>query len=322
MRIVFMGAGGIGGYFGARLIAAGVQVGFVARGAHAQAMRERGLRVRSPQGDFAVPTPHVHEDPAVLASQLAPELVVFAVKLPDAEAAAQRLAALVGPDTVVLPLQNGVEAAELLARHVPARAVALGLAYIPTKIAEPGVIEHGGGFARLRFGALHAGQQPVLEAFLAACGRAGIEAEMPADIRLASWEKFVFLTGLSSLTALTREAVGVVRAHAPTHELLHQVMREATARSRRGRAAARGLRRPPDGLCRHAACRHEGLDAARPGSWPPAGAALAGRGSGAAQRGARPGHPCLQLHLRRAGAIRGRAAAGLSGAQAPEKESP
>jgi 2-dehydropantoate 2-reductase len=241
MRIVFMGAGGIGGYFGARLIAAGVQVGFVARGAHAQAMRERGLRVRSPQGDFAVPTPHVHEDPAVLASQLAPELVVFAVKLPDAEAAAQRLAALVGLDTVVLPLQNGVEAAELLARHVPARAVALGLAYIPTKIAEPGVIEHGGGFARLRFGALHAGQQPVLEAFLAACGRAGIEAEMPADIRLASWEKFVFLTGLSSLTALTREAVGVVRAHAPTHELLHQVMREATALGR-----AEGVPLPED----------------------------------------------------------------------------
>ena len=208
MRIVFMGAGGIGGYFGARLIASGEQVGFVARGAHAQAMREQGLRVRSPMGDLAVPTPHVHEDPAALAAALAPELVVFAVKLPDAEAAAQRLAPLVGPQTVVLPLQNGVEAAELLARHVPAQSVALGLAYIPTKIAEPGVIEHGGGFARLRFGALHPSQQGVLEAFLAACRRAGIEAEMPADIRLASWEKFVFLTGLSSLTALTREPAG------------------------------------------------------------------------------------------------------------------
>lgn len=241
MRIVFIGAGGIGGYFGARLIAAGEQVGFVARGAHAQAMREHGLRVKSPTGDFAVPTPHVHEDPAMLAAALAPELVVFAVKLPDAQDAAQRIAPLVGPGTVVLPLQNGVEAAELLARHVPASAVAQGIAYIPTRIAEPGVIEHGGGFARLRFGALHPSQQGVLEAFLAACRRAGIEAEIPADIRLASWEKFVFLTGLSSLTALTREPAGVVRAHAPTRELLHQVMREATALGR-----AEGVPLPED----------------------------------------------------------------------------
>jgi 2-dehydropantoate 2-reductase len=229
MRIAFIGAGGIGGYFGARLIAAGEQVAFVARGAHAQAMRERGLQVRSPAGDFTVATPAVHEDPTVLAAGGPFDLVVFAVKLPDAEVAAQRLAPLVGPGTVVLPLQNGVEAAELLARHVGAGPVAQGIAYIPTKIAEPGVIEHGGGFARLRFGALQPAQQPVLEAFLAACRQAGIEAEMPADIRLACWEKFVFLTGLSSLTALTREGVGVVRAHGPTRELLQQVMREATA---------------------------------------------------------------------------------------------
>ncbi|MFM7533946.1 MAG: ketopantoate reductase family protein [Rubrivivax sp.] len=241
MRIVFIGAGGIGGYFGARLIAAGENVGFVARGAHAQAMRDHGLRVRSPMGDLQVPAPDVHEDPAALAAVGAPDLVVFAVKLPDAEAAAERLAPLVGPGTVVLPLQNGVEAAELLARHVPERAVALGLAYIPTKIAEPGVIEHGGGFARLRFGALHPSQQGVLEAFLGACGRAGIEAEMPADIRLASWEKFVFLTGLSSLTALTREAAGVVRSHAPTRELLRQVMHEATTLGR-----AEGVALPKD----------------------------------------------------------------------------
>ena len=241
MRIAFIGAGGIGGYFGARLIAAGEDVAFVARGAHAQAMREHGLHVRSPSGNFTVATPLVHEDPAVLAASGSFDLVVFAVKLPDAEAAARRLAPLVGPGTVVLPLQNGVEAAELLAQHVPPSSVALGLAYIPTKIAEPGVIEHGGGFARLRFGALHASQQPVLQAFLAACGRAGIEAEMPADIRLASWEKFVFLTGLSSLTALTREPAGVVRAHAPTRELLRQVMSEATALGR-----AEGVALPED----------------------------------------------------------------------------
>ena len=232
MRIVFFGAGGIGGYFGARLIAAGESVSYVARGAHAQAIRETGLRVKSPQGDLCVRPASVQEDPAALAAAGAPDLVVFAVKLPDAEAAAAQLAPLVGPDTVVLPLQNGVEAHELLARQVGAQAVALGLAYIPTRIAEPGLIEHAGGFARLRFGALHPAQQPVLQAFLEACQRAGIEAQMPADIRLASWEKFVFLTGLSSLTGLTREGVGVVRSHAGTRELLLQVMREAAALGR------------------------------------------------------------------------------------------
>lgn len=241
MRIVFFGAGGIGGYFGARLIAAGESVSYVARGAHARAIREAGLRVKSPQGDLLVQPASVHEDPAVLAEGGPPDLLVFAVKLPDAEAAAARLAPLVGPGTVVLPLQNGVEAHELLARHVGARAVALGLAYIPTRIAEPGLIEHAGGFARLRFGALQPSQQPALEAFLAACRRANIEAEMPADIRLASWEKFVFLTGLSSLTALTREGVGVVRAHAGTRELLQQVMQEAAALGR-----AEGVALPAD----------------------------------------------------------------------------
>ena len=238
MQIVFVGAGGIGGYFGGRLAAAGARVAFLARGRHAQALREQGLRITSPLGDLHLPAVTVAEDPASLP---AADIVVFAVKLPDAEAAAAQLPAWVRPGALVLPLQNGVDAAELLARHVGAPAVAQGLAYIATRIAAPGCIEHGGDFARLRFGALQPAQAPRLQRFLEVCRAAGIDAEMPADIRRAVWEKFVFLVGLSGLTALTRQPVGVVRADAELRRMLQAVMAEATALGR-----AEGVDLPAD----------------------------------------------------------------------------
>lgn len=229
MHIVFYGAGGIGGYFGARLLAAGSDVSFVARGRHAQAMREHGLRVKSPLGDVQVAAPSISDDPAALPKA---DLVVFAVKMPDAEAAAARLAPLLKLGTVVLPLQNGVEIVDLLTAALGAAPVALGTAHIPAKIAEPGVIEHAGGFAALRFGPLQAAQRPALEAFAAACARAKVQAELVGDIRRAMWEKFVFLVGMSSLTALTRLPIAVVRADAELRRLLQQVMDETAALAR------------------------------------------------------------------------------------------
>jgi 2-dehydropantoate 2-reductase len=223
MHIVIVGAGGIGGYFGARLIAAGARVSFVARGRHGEAIRAGGLQVRSPLGDLTVHPTAVSADPADLGSA---DLVIFAVKLPDAEAAASTLVPLLRGDTLVLPLQNGVEIAERLADRFGVASIASGAAYIATRIAAPGVIEHGGAFARLRFGALHPGQAQRLAEFEALCRRAGIDAECVPDIRRTVWEKFVFLVGLSSLTALTRQAIGVVREHAPTRHLLEQVMTE------------------------------------------------------------------------------------------------
>lgn len=238
MQIVFVGAGGIGGYFGGRLAAAGAQVAFLARGRHAQALRTEGLHVTSPLGDLHLPQVQVEESAAALPRA---DLVIFTVKLPDAQAAAAQLPALMQPGTVVLPLQNGVDIAEMLAAEVGAPAVAQGLAYIATRIAAPGRIEHGGDFARLRFGALHPAQQPVLERFAQACKDAGIDAQMPADIRRAVWEKFVFLVGLSGLTALTRQSVGVLRADPELRRLLHAVMAEATALGR-----AEGVDLPAD----------------------------------------------------------------------------
>ena len=229
MHIVFYGAGGIGGYFGARLLAAGEQVSFVARGRHAQAMREHGLRVKSPLGDLQVAVPSLSDDPARLGSA---DLVVFAVKMPDAESAAARLKPLLTADTVVLPLQNGVEVVDLLSATLGPQPVALGAAYIPAKIAEPGVIEHAGGFASLRFGPLQPEQRPVLEAFAVACTRAKVQVELVADMRRVMWEKFVFLVGMSSLTALTRLPIGVVRADPELRRLLQLVMEETAALAR------------------------------------------------------------------------------------------
>ncbi len=229
MHIVIVGAGGIGGYFGARLVQAGERVSFVARGRHAQAIRDSGLRVHSPLGDALVHPDAISDNPAVLGTA---DLVLFTVKLPDVEAAAEQLAPVMRTGTVVLPLQNGVDVAEMLGVHVGAEAVALGAAYIGVKIAEPGLIEHGGSFARLRFGALHPAQEPALRAFLAACQHAGIEAEWQDDVRRAIWEKFVLLVGLSSLTGLTRLAVGVTRADPELRRLLQQVMNEVAVLAR------------------------------------------------------------------------------------------
>jgi 2-dehydropantoate 2-reductase len=229
MRIVIVGAGGVGGYFGARLLAAGQAVTFVARGRHGQALREQGLRVTSPLGDLQVSQVDVVQPGA----QTAPaDLIVFTVKLPDAEAAAALLPPLMHPGTVVLPFQNGVDVAEVLTRHVGADAVALGVAYIAAHVAAPGVVAHGGSFARLRFGALQAAQEPVLRDFLAACQRAGIDAGLSDDIRRTVWEKFVFLVGLSGLTALTRLPIGVTRADPELRRLLRDVIGETWALAR------------------------------------------------------------------------------------------
>jgi len=242
MHIVFYGAGGIGGYFGARLLAAGENVSFVARGRHAQVMREHGLRVKSPLGDVQVAVPSLSDDPAALPKA---DLVVFAVKMPDAEATAGRVAALMQPGTVVLPLQNGVEIVDVLSAALGPEPVALGVALIPSKIAEPGVIEHAGGFASLRIGALQPAQRPVLDAFAAACGRAGVGVERVDDMRRAMWEKFVFLVGMSSLTALTRKPIGVVRSDPELRRLLQQVMDEVAAL-----ALAEGVTLAPDFVAR------------------------------------------------------------------------
>ena len=205
MRIAVMGAGGVGGYFGARLAQAGHDVAFVARGRHLLAMKERGLSVKSALGDLRLARPVVTDDPATLGWF---DVVLFAVKLWDTESAAAAIKPLLAAGGVVIPFQNGVESIERIGAVVGEAQVMGGVAYIAAKIAEPGVIAHTGTMARLRFGAVVSAQQPAAEALLDACRGAAIDAEIVADIRQALWMKFVFLSALSGMTAATRQPIG------------------------------------------------------------------------------------------------------------------
>jgi len=216
VRIAIYGAGGVGGYFGAQLAAAGNEVHFIARGAHLQAMREKGLRVESGRGDVHLKNPFLHEN----AESIGPvDVVMFAVKLWDVEAVAQQLKALLHDRTLVIPFQNGIEAPDLLKKYIPAGQVAGGVAYIATGIKAPGVIVHTGTMQRLLVG-------PGAEDFARACASAGINVEQPADIDRARWEKFVFLVGLSGVTSLSRRPVGYCRADPELRATLEAAMAE------------------------------------------------------------------------------------------------
>lgn len=229
MRIVVMGAGGVGGYFGARLAQAGHDVAFVARGRHLAAMRERGLAVKSANGDVRIAQPKVAEDPSALGPA---DVVLFAVKLWDTERAAEAVRPLVAAGGVIVPFQNGVESIQRIGAVVGAPHVMGGVAYIAATIAEPGVIAQTGTMARLRFGAVLPTQQSAAEALLAACKGAGIEAELSADIRRALWEKFAFLAAFSGMTSVSRQPLGVVRGDPDSRASLEAAIREGWALGR------------------------------------------------------------------------------------------
>ncbi len=225
MRIVVVGAGGVGGYFGARLAAAGQDVTFVARGRHLAAIQEHGLVVRSPLGEFAsavTAVPTIAEAPPA-------DLVLIAVKLWDTEEVAAQLKPAVAAGARVMSLQNGVQKDDVLRAHVSADAVLGGVSYISAGIAEPGVIAHFGAMQKLVFGEFDGSTSALVTDFLAACGSAGVDAEVSANISRVIWEKFVFMVGLSATTAAVRQPIGVVRANTNTRALLRDVMAEVVA---------------------------------------------------------------------------------------------
>jgi 2-dehydropantoate 2-reductase len=224
MRIAVMGAGGVGGYFGAKLAQGGHEVAFVARGRHLAAMRERGLTVKSANGDMHLARPTVTDDPSSLVSA---DVVLFAVKLWDTESAAEAVRPVVAGGGIIVPFQNGVESIERIGAVAGAERVIGGVAYIAATIKEPGVIVHTGTMARLRFGPVLPAQQRAVEALLAACQGAVIAADIAPDIRGALWEKFVFLAAFSGLTSVARQPIGMVRSDPDLRSVLEAAMREA-----------------------------------------------------------------------------------------------
>ncbi|TDV55034.1 ketopantoate reductase family protein [Actinophytocola oryzae] len=222
MRIVVVGAGGVGGYFGTRLAVAGHDVTFVARGRHLAAIQEHGLVVRSPLGEFRSTAPAVQ----TVADAGPADLVLVAVKLWDTEDVMAQLGAT---GARVLSLQNGVAKDDVLRAHVPAESVLGGACYISAGIQEPGVVTHFGGLQSLVFGEFDGRPSAFTDELLAACVDAGIDARVSAAITRVTWEKFVFLVGISATTAAVRQPIGVIRANTRTRELLRDVMTEVLA---------------------------------------------------------------------------------------------
>lgn len=220
-----MGSGGTGGYFGAKLARAGEDVTFVARGAHLAAMKAQGLRVQSAlEGEFTVRAPAVER----LDGQPAADLVLFCVKSFDTESAAEAIRPVVGPGTGVLSIQNGVDNEDKLARLLGPGHVLGGVAQVFATIEAPGVIAHS-LLGRILFGEMDGADSARARAFLAACARAGIPAEISPDIVRTLWEKYVFLAAHAGMTALTRCPAGVIRALPETREMWRRIVDEMLA---------------------------------------------------------------------------------------------
>jgi len=226
MKIAIMGAGGVGGYFGARLALSGEDVTFIARGAHGAAIRGKGLRVFSANGDMLVQPARTVSDPAEIGPV---DVVLFCVKLWDVDSAAEACRPLIGPDTAVICFQNGVDAEERVAAVLGENHAVGGTAGIAALIEEPGVIRHTGTMAWLRFGELDGRVSPRLRAFDEACGKAGFEATVSQDIIADIWRKLAILAPLAGTTAATRVSIGPILADADTRRLFADLIAETVA---------------------------------------------------------------------------------------------
>ena len=224
MRIAVMGAGGVGGFFGARLAAAGNDVAFIARGRHLDAIRNSGLRVESANGALHVANAQATDRPEQVQNA---DVVMFCVKLWDVESAAHDIVPLLGDRGVVIPFQNGLESPEILKRVVGPARVLGGVAYIAATIREPGVIAHTGTMARLRVGAFPGGPVDAANAFAAVCRAAKIDVDVSQDIRRALWEKFCFLAAFAGCTCAARQPIGAVRADPDLRATFEAAVREA-----------------------------------------------------------------------------------------------
>ncbi len=226
MRILVMGSGGVGGYFGALYAMAGHEVTFVARGAHLAALRANGMTIESGVTPLHLPSVRASDDPT---SAGAVDVVMFCTKLWDVESAGRQIAPVVAKGGVVIPFQNGVDSHAILQRVLGAEHVAGGVAQIAATIRAPGVIAHTGTMARLQVGAFTPALAEPVRAFAAAGKAAGVNIDAVDDIEKALWQKFAMLAALSGTTCLARQPVGVVRSDPNLRAAFTAAVREATA---------------------------------------------------------------------------------------------
>ena len=231
MRFAVIGAGGVGGYFGARLASSGEDVMFTARGAHLEAMQHGGLHVIAPDTTLHVSPGRCMGSPAEIGPV---DTVFFCVKSYDTERAAAALTPLLHASTVIISLQNGIDNEDTLRRVLPGSTVFGGVAYIYSTISRPGEVTVAAGPRKIVFGPVDGTTRDRARALEIrdVCSRAGITAEVPTDIIAALWRKFIFITGAGGITALTRLTLGEILAVNQTKDLLADAMRETAAVAR------------------------------------------------------------------------------------------
>ena len=239
MRIAMMGSGGIGGYFGGRMAAAGADVTFIARGRHLDAIRQSGLKIDSAElGDAVIHPAQVTDSPADVGPV---DCVIMGVKLWDTAETGHSIAPMLGPDTAVLSLQNGVDGDDILAPIVGHERLIGGVAFVASSISQPGTIKHVGTMQRIVLGEPDGGSSARVTALHEIIKAGGIDTEISDDVERTIWEKFVFLVGMSSTTTLMNSEIGPIRSDPEGREFLHNVFREVTAVGR-----ARGVDLPED----------------------------------------------------------------------------
>lgn len=224
MRLVVMGTGGIGGFFGALLAHMGEDVWFVGRGEHFEAMHHSGLTITSTAGTFTISPRQIVHDPAQAGHA---DVVLFCVKSYDTESAARQLAQLVDAHSLVITLQNGVDNTDKISAILPGSTVYGGAAYISSRISSPGHITETGGFQRIVFGPIHGEPGEAARAVHDRFVRAGIKSTISGDIRRDLWQKLIFIASMGSLTAASRLTHGEIIGNAGTRSLMFDAMREA-----------------------------------------------------------------------------------------------
>ncbi len=239
MKIAVYGSGAVGGYFGGRLAQAGEDVIFIARGKHLQAIKDKGLTVKSIHGDFTLHPAQVSDNPEAIGHV---DIVLVGVKAWQVSDAADAVKPMVGPQTTVLPLQNGVEAPAQLAAVLGREHVIGGLCGLISYIAQPGQICHAGADPFIRFGELDNRLSDRIEKLRKAFERTvGITVNIPSSIQVAMWQKFVLIAAWSGMGAITRAPVGIFRTQPGTRRMLEQTILEIYEVGR-----ARGIELPED----------------------------------------------------------------------------
>ena len=240
MRIAVFGTGGVGGYFGGRLAHAGEEVTFIARGEHLRAIKATGLKVDSRDGDFVIYPARATDD----VSEVGPvELVVLGVKAWQVPEAARAMKPLVGPNTTVLPLQNGVDAAQQLVDELGAENVIGGLCRIVSFVVEPGHIRHAGFTPSIIIGELDNRRTDRIESIEQVFKHAGLEITIAKDIQVALWTKFLFIASFSGVGALADAPAGVLRSDPKRRAQMLSAMEEIYLL-----AHARGVKLPADSV--------------------------------------------------------------------------